>query len=289
MAGNFVRARQEFNNETVFILESRPAGEYISNMLIKGNSILSTLTVTQLDPGTTVQVDYIENTSQQAADAGQSILLDEHTTVDGTSVLPFVNKITVTRIHSTPKVRVTITGGSATLEVHTTVVASFASDLDAALVFEGDTYVVDRTKAIPIAGYDHETGLMNFVHVDDGVLQVSSSDEVIDRRLYNESIALTPSPTYTEHINYEVPTGKQFKWLGGFGSGNNGGKWRVTIDGVTYLVMRNAYDQPNVELHHSRGILLSAGQILVVEVRNTNQYNTSGDYESAIYGIEETA
>jgi hypothetical protein len=283
------RARHEFNNETVFPLEPRAAGDYVANMLIKGNSILSTLTVSAIDPGATVKVTYFEYTTQNAADAGQEIFLDEHVIINDSSSLPAVNKITITRIHSTPRIRLTITGGSATVEVHNTVVMSFASDLDAALVFEGDAFFVDRTKAIPIAGVDPETNLMNIVRVDNGLLQVSSSDEVINKRLYNESIDLSPSPTYTNHINYEVPVGKIFRWVGGFGSSGNWTIWRVTIDGDVYLIQRNDIDEFNVDLSLQRGVTLTAGQVIQVDVRNRNPYNQDGDIETAIYGIEETA
>lgn len=288
MVANFTRTRHEFHNDTVFSLDTLGPGEYFANMLIKGNSILSTLTVTAIDPGATLEVQYIEFTTQQARDAGQEIFLEAHDTVDDTTTLPFVDKITITRIHSTPRIRVVVTGGNATFEVHNTVVQSFASDLDAALVQEDEAFVPDRTKGIPIAGYDPADGAMNLVRVVDGVLQVSSSDEVINKRLYNESISLSPSVTYTEHINYTVPAGKRFRWIAGFGSGNNNGKWRVTIDGSTYLIKRNAFDQPNVELALQRGLSVSAGQNIVVEVRNANEYNTAGDYETGIYGIEET-
>lgn len=288
MASNFIRSRHEFHNDTVFSLEDRAPGVYEANMLIKGNSILSTLTVTSIDPGATLQVTYFEFTTQEARNEGQEIVLEEHATVDDTTTLPFTNKITVTRIHSTPRIRVTVTGGNARFEIHNTVVQSFASDLDAALVLDGEDFISDRTKAIPISGYDPATNLMNHVRVVGGVLQVSSSDEVINKRLYNESIGLAPALSYTTHIDYTVPAGKRFRWLAGFGSGNNGAKWRVTVDGTTYLTKRNAYDQPNVELSLSRGISFSAGQNIVVELRNTNQYNTSGDYETGIFGIEES-
>jgi hypothetical protein len=212
--------------------------------------------------------------------------LEKHAIV---STAPFTQKLTITRIHSAPSCRVTLTGGNATFEVHNTVVTSFASDLDSALVMEDQSADLSRDQGIPISGYDNN-GTYHFVRVVDGVLQVggelTAGEIIINKRLYNETMALMPN-ILTTHISYTVPTGKVFRWLGGSGSANTWTHWRVEIDGQTWLSKRNAFDNPNIDLTTDRVVNIQAGSTINVVVKNLNPYGHTATLETVIFGREE--
>lgn len=96
-------------NETVgvFQVETRAAGVYIADLWAQGSSIVSTLYVDTVDSGATILVEFFDI---GLSDAPSDVLtLGSHRLIDesGTS-----DKTTITRFHTKPRARVTITGGA---------------------------------------------------------------------------------------------------------------------------------------------------------------------------------
>lgn len=283
---NVVTRASQYETIIPFALEQRAEGEYINHLHIQGNSLLCSVYVSQIDVGATLHVDYFDTTTGDRE--GEEYILGAHPTL---SVAPMTNRITITRIHEAPRIRVRVVGGSARFGVMMTVVTSFATDLDAALIFDEQVANLLRDKAIPIAGYDN-TGKYNFIRVQDGILQVggevTAGELFINKRLYNEVLGQLPSTDVTL-INYTVPVGKLFRWLEGFGTSNNWTTFDVQINGVTWIFQNNAFDNPNVNLTVGRGVRLNEGDTLTVTVRNVNPYNEPADIRTGIFGVEQDA
>ena len=150
-------------------LISRGPGVFTQEMLIQGNSILSSIYLHDIGTATSVDVKYYDTTT------GGDLLserfdLDQH---DPQSVNGVTDRVTVTRIHNKPVMEVTVVAGAAQFGVLISVVSSFATDLDAALIEDGETFIQDRTKAIPIACYDEAAGVMRFMRCVDGAIAVT--------------------------------------------------------------------------------------------------------------------
>lgn len=269
-------------------LDSRGPGTYEVELLIEGNSILSSLFVDAVDGGASVAVEYYETTT--GGNAGEITPLLSHATFSSPAVE--ANKITVTRIHNKPILKAVVTGGNVTFGVYGTVVSSFASDLDTALVFDEQLADLARNKAIPIAGYDPATGKFEFLHLDDGDLPVSASISgeisvnVINKRLYGTTAASVPATINTE-ISYTVPALKTFKWFGGIGTSDGECEWTVEVNGLPMIKQLNRYTQPNVLLHLGGQLTLVAGDLLEVKTKNRSIYGQTNEINTWIYGKEE--
>jgi hypothetical protein len=283
-----VRRLGEFDSTELLVLETRSSGVYTEETLIQGNSILSTVFVAWADPGAKVTVRYVDATTGPGEAEGEVYELDTHPEITSG---PTVSRVTVTRIHNKPRMIATVTGGNVRFSVFATVVSSFASDLDAALVKDEQIAQLDRDKSLPIAGIDHDTGMFQIVHVKDGRLFVDIAGEIdatpiaATHRAYAKTLSLAPGATIT-HISYVVPTGKVFTWLTGSGSANSYVKWMAAIDGVPYLTKRNSWDDRDILLSVINPIKLIAGQTLTVTVTNESILLATCEVETFIYGAE---
>lgn len=145
-------------------LESRGAGTYIVDLLIEGNSLLSTVFVKSISGS--VKVNYHESTTGR--DEGERKDLTSHPLITAANTTN-PSKLTVTPFHNSPQLEVIVTG-TAEFSVYGTVVNSFATDLDAALIFDNEDFVSDANKAIPIACLDDDTNKLFFLRCKDGAL-----------------------------------------------------------------------------------------------------------------------
>ena len=164
MAINKVIRLRTAQTRDLLPLESRGAGTYIVDLLIEGNSILSTVFVRSI--AGTVKVNYHESTTGR--DVGERKDLTSHPLISASNTTN-PSKLTVTPFHNSPQLEVIVTG-TAEFSVFGTVVNSFATDLDAALIFDGDDFVIDSNKAIPIGCLDEDSGKLFFLRCKDGAL-----------------------------------------------------------------------------------------------------------------------
>jgi hypothetical protein len=216
-----------FQTQTIFKLESRPAATYEQELLIEGNSLLSTVFVEQIDPGATVKVNYYEDTTGRLA--GERKELPGHPIQSAASLDP--SKITVTPFHNTPVIEVIVAGGSAKFSVHITVVNSFATDLDAALQFDGETFVPTSDKGLPGMYLDEDTGEMRFYRGDADGIKVSLPDEGEPYFLDGVTSAITPLGTVVTLDSFTVPVGATRKLETIFFSSNHPGTWTLSAGG----------------------------------------------------------
>jgi hypothetical protein len=228
-----------FQTNTLLPLVSRAAGTYTRRLLIEGNSLLSTVYVNAIDGGTTVKVNYYEDTT--GGDLGERKELPGHPVQSLASTNP--NKITVTPFHNSPILEVIVTGGSATFSVHATVVNSFATDLDAALILDGDSFESDGDKAIPIACLDEESGQLFFMRCNNGAL-------VSDPIYAGDAVyldGLEESTPLVEQTLTSFTVGATKKRLLGIikVSSFRSGTWIAEIDSATIASGRTSAGQPD--------------------------------------------
>jgi hypothetical protein len=271
-------------------LQVRPPGVYRFETHIEGNSILSSVFAKAIDAGATIDARWVDYTTGK--EEGEEYELEAHRQLTDADAL-VTDRITVTRIHNKPHLEVTVAGGNAEFSVYFTVVSSFASDLDNALVFDQQIANLARDKGMPIAGYDEDGGTFNFIRAEDGRLLVkfdgdlSTLPVLIDKLVTGSSLGILPAATATV-ATYTVPVGNKFTWLGGRGTANGFSTFKVFIDGVRWLTRRSQYDDPDPELFPGNPMELSAGQVLRVDVDNRTFQNNNIDAEVFIYGREQT-
>jgi hypothetical protein len=186
----------EFQSSPYFLLEERAAGTYKQISEIRGNSILSSIFVKAIDPGVSIQVNYYDTTT--GAGLGERYELKPHNLVtDADAGKTF--RIIVSEIHRRVVSEVIVTGGNATFSVYATAVTATDSNIDSALIREGQDYSDPENKAMPAAYLDETTNKLFFLHGKDGALIVTG-DVNADRK-NNPSSRLFNIPT----ANTEVP------------------------------------------------------------------------------------
>jgi hypothetical protein len=275
----------EFSSKDLFPLATRAEGVYELETSIQGNSLLSTVFVASADPGAFVRVSYWDATT--GANEGEVFALNEHPDLSSGS-----HRLTVTRIHDKPRVKVEVIGGNVRFGVYITVVSSFATDLDAALQYEGDVIDVDRDKGIPITAYETTTDEWSFLRTNNGRLQIDVpgvlqvTQQTINFRRYNETLALAPA-TPTIHVDFTVPAGKRLFWSAGSGSADGWVKWNVDVDGVRWITKRNAFDAPDVQLSLGAPTILVAGQRIIITVENIGDFGNPCSVETFLFGALE--
>jgi len=199
MANTVIRL-QTAQTRDLLPLAIRSAGTYNVDLLIEGNSLLSTVYVKSISG--TVLVNYHESTTGR--DFGERKEIANHPVISAENTLN-PSRITVTPFHNSPQVEVIVTG-TAEFSVYGTVVNSFATDLDAALVFDGSTFVIDDNKAIPIACYDQDSGKLFFLRCKNGALvtdPINAGDP-----LYHDGLTISTPGTEQTLVSDVVTAGK---------------------------------------------------------------------------------
>lgn len=111
-----------FETKAVVPLNTYPVGSFLQPLHVEGNSLLST--VFFKSGAGTVLVEYFETTTGE--EFGEELYLDTHLPLSA-----FGNdKITISKIHNKPIVRVTITGAPVELGVYVSVISSFPVEFD---------------------------------------------------------------------------------------------------------------------------------------------------------------
>jgi hypothetical protein len=205
-----VKALNEFQSLEFFKIKepgsnaliSRGPGEYLRETRIQGNAILSTLYVESIDPGASVLVQYFETTTAEFD--GETLLLAEHPLQTTAKNPP--SKIAVSRIHNKPICKVTVSGGNAVFGVYGTVVSSTASDIDDALVQDGEDFDQEDTQGMPMACYDPLADKMFLLRCLEGTIPVSLQE--IGDAIDIVSIATSTPGLVQELVTTTVPAGK---------------------------------------------------------------------------------
>ena len=181
----------EFETKTLMELDTRAAGTYRAKLMIRCNSLLSSIYIKSADAGATVKVNYFDTTTGSELTAERYDLLS-HDLYDDSNVGE-THRILVTRIHNKPQIEVIVTGGNVEFGVYGTAVSTFASDLDSAIVFDGSSFVSTVNKAMPVACLDRDTDTLHFMPCKDGKLWVTG--DVSISRVTDPDIANLAMPS----------------------------------------------------------------------------------------------
>jgi hypothetical protein len=155
----------EFQSITLFEIESKAPNTYRIPLQVKGNSILSSLLVTELDPGASIKVNYFQTTSGN--------ITTERSELTGHTIktLPDneADTIIVARMHSKPVCEVVIEGGNVKFGLMATMVSAFATDIESSLFM--DNYIVQgKERGLPVMAIDDDDGQIRFLRSKYGKL-----------------------------------------------------------------------------------------------------------------------
>lgn len=160
----------EFQTVTLFDLSSRGPGTYRIPLQVQGNSILSSLLVTDIDVGATVKINYYQTTSGNERNERSELLSHNIRAIASDEA----DTIIVARMHFKPVIEAIVEGGNATFGVMVTVVSAFASDIESSL-FADQSEFTGTERGIPLITVDDETDSFRFLRSKNGQLIISES------------------------------------------------------------------------------------------------------------------
>lgn len=158
-----------YDSSELILLDTYPSGTYRQLSEIRGNSILSTVFVDQIDAGASLTVNYYDFTTGRSL--GERFDLATHGSITSADVpTPTSFRLIVPRIHNAVVCEAILTGGSAKFSVYVTCVADFPQSPKLA---EGDTVDIITDRGTPLTLYNETTGKWEFARSLNGSLQVS--------------------------------------------------------------------------------------------------------------------
>lgn len=114
-----------FESKPIVAISQFSPGIYTQKLSIQGNSLLSSVLVTALDPGASVKVNYYDTSAGNIATERYN--LHGHTQIIAAGTEP--DRIIVNRLHNKPNVEIVVAGGNATLGVYITVISDQSADI----------------------------------------------------------------------------------------------------------------------------------------------------------------
>ena len=154
MAGTVINLDQ-FETSELLEFSSRSDGTYKAQMMIRGNSILSSVFVKSISPGATLKVNYFDTTSG-TEQLSERFDLNSHALItDADAGETF--RIVVSRIHNKPIIEAVVTGGTVEFGVYVTVVSDFPSEL----IFDENTVLPVQEKIPETSGNIYELNINN--------------------------------------------------------------------------------------------------------------------------------
>lgn len=159
-----------FETKALLDLETRAPGVYRVKMMVRANSLLSSVFIKSADVGATVEVKYFDTTT---GDENSPERFD----LDGHGVLGAVgtNRILVTEIHNKPQLEVLVAGGNVEFGVYVTAVATSASAIDQSLVKHLSDTDLAVDKGLTVTGYDPVLDKFFFLPIESGAVKVTGN------------------------------------------------------------------------------------------------------------------
>jgi len=162
---------KEFQTKEVFPLQTLSPGTYHVQLQIEGNSVLSSLLVTNVSASSAIEVNYFQTTTGN--EGNERSELNSHTLKTSASLQ--AETITVSKVHLKPVCEVIITGGSITFGIMATVVSAFTTDIEASLVVD-DKVKTGAERGLPVMLLDEADNKIKFLRADNGRLAVFQND-----------------------------------------------------------------------------------------------------------------
>lgn len=267
---------RQFETQILFPLRQVGPGTYHIQLQIEGNSILSSLLVTELDMDASITVNYFQTTTG-SEDEERTPLVSHTTKTTGSSA---ADTIIVARVHLKPVCEVIITGGNVTFGLMATMVSAFASDIESSLFL--DNYLTQgRERGIPIMSFDEDTGQLNFIRSKGGNLIVDESP--------GEPIHISHSGTLNKDDNVIVCSyqslDKSLKISQFTAVSASDYRFSVLVDNELVLSSRTSQYQPQSDQHLAPyRIVPKNSQVQVKANRITN--SNDGTFDVYLRGYE---
>jgi len=163
MADRFLRLKL-FQTSAAFSLEARAIGVGNRQVVIEGNSLISTLFISQMDVGATVTVNFWEFTT--GGQLGERRDIASHKISAAIPTEPEI--IVASPFHGNVEIEYIVTGGNVTFSIMLTCVSAFASRIDDNLTDDGGSFDPDENQALPVATYDWTNDTLHFLRGREG-------------------------------------------------------------------------------------------------------------------------
>ena len=252
----------EFQSIILFDLSSRGPGTYRLPLQVKGNSILSSLLVTEVDTGATIKVNYFQTTSGN--DVNERSELAGH--IIKTSPSSDSDTIIVARMHFKPVCEVIIEGGNVKFGVMVTMVSAFASDIESSL-FRDQQEFSGSERGIPLITVDDETDSFRFLRSRNGQLITSGSEGDDFHLQHSDSLPVNEKKTIIAHECYSKALKIANLHVSAFGEF----KFTVRINGRLTSVLRTSLNCPNDHLSLTPYKIASKGSLVTIDAERLSE------------------
>ena len=262
MANPIIRM-ELFETLAIVPLASYGVGVFERKLFPQGNSLLSTLFVQSTSLGATVLVEYFEATTGE--DVGENTLLEAH----ATPLVGLADKIIVNKIHNKPRIRVTVTGGSAVFGVYATVVSSFASDVDSSLFKDNSAGNLAIDLGSQGVIYDPILGRHFFVRGSNGIQDVNVVNVTTvlgETKIEGTKTAGTPG-IFQDLVSITVPALKKWFLYCAKIACNLDGIFEIYIDGNLVGSGYTNAAAPNVNYTFNLPHKVLAGSLVVLKYK----------------------
>lgn len=262
-------------------LAARDPGQYEVKLGVRGNSILSTLFVSDGDPSQLL-IQYLD--SGVGEEAGEATLVGQHRT----ATLLQSDKIIVTLMHNKPRLVVTVSGSApVTFGVYATVVSQFASDTDSALVRDAEPVGDITTRnGFVFATYDPSQQKFFFLRANNGALSVDVEGGGVGKVLFDDGI-LDDVDEDTEIIvlSRAVPAGKTWRVRTADVACSGMGTWKIYLNGA--VIGGGATGNGTDHDTYLMPLFVTALALSTVEIRYTYTYGPADMPIEAFIGVTE--
>ena len=259
----------EFETKSVLDLETRAPGTYYVKMMVRCNSLLSSVFIQTADGGATIKVNYFDTTTG-SEDTPERYDLNGHDIL-GPANAGETNRLLVTKIHNKPVLEVIVAGGSATFGVYVTAVTSSASDIDSALIRDGDPFIPSTSKAIPMACYNEDTGTMQFIRCPMPVTIISDTTEGAHYHIRGSLPAIPGSPITL--ITDTVPGGTLRRLHKLWVTAYNDGYFSLKVNGLEIATGLISNVQHNISFNFEPHYPISAGGVIELKYFSDDEPN----------------
>jgi len=269
----------EFETKALLDLEVRPAGTYIVKMMVRCNSLLSSVFIKAAGGGT-VKVNYFDTTTGDT-NSSERFDLDSHVLQSASGV---TDRILVSRIHNKPHLEVIVTGGPVEFGVYVTAVTSSASDLDTNLVFDAEAFFTSQNKGLPAVTLDDSENKLYFLRSNQGKLTIEQDFGTINPLRGSNMVAALATVVLTSAV---VPVGKVWRLRRLEGQCRAHGFFEVFVDALLVAKTNSSAACENSKFSFDPFGEAVAGE--TVEVHYTNSHGPTVPVTSFLFTTEATA
>lgn len=256
-------------------------GTYTIPIQPNGNSLLSSVLVTDVGAAGTVKVNYYQTTA--ANEQIERTNLTGHALISTASTSARQNL--VTKIHSKIFAEIVVSGNAVEVGLLVTVVSSFASDLDAALKLDQQDTDLAVDRGMPLAVYDVTNQKWVFLRTDGtgALITATTFSPPVANKTISGFAAITPAGS-TAVVSYTIPTGKTFLLLSASTSSTGEFKHELIVNSVTVKVGRSSFMNRDSDL--TLPLQLVADDEIEIKSTSTTTFGTTNSVDAFLTGKE---